>query len=133
MAVTNGTSVLLQIGGTTINATTNHTFSLSIDMIDVTTKDSSGHKEYIAGEDDATISLEGLYDPSATYSFSDLFAAATGKAAATLIFGLESIGAKAYQLSGLIMNLELSGAKNEAGTFTCEFQKSGAVTEITIT
>lgn len=132
MAVQNGTSVLLSIGGTTINATTNHDLNLSVDMIDVTTKDSAGSKEYIAGEDDATTTLEGNYDPAATYGWSELFAAAIGKAAGTLIFGLQANGSKAYQFSGLLMNLTLSGPKNAAGTWTAEFQKTGPITEITV-
>lgn len=133
MAVQNGTDVLLQVGGTLINATTNHELNLSVDMIDVTTKDSNGSKEYIAGEDDATITVEGNYDPAATYGWSELFTAITGKAAATLTFGLQESGDSAYRLSGLLMNLTLSGPKNEAGTWSAEFQKSGAITEVTLT
>lgn len=133
MAVQNGTDVLLKIGGTLINATTNHELNLTADMIDVTTKDSNGSKEYIAGEDDGTITVEGNYDPAATYSWSDLFAAFTGKASAALIFGLQETGDKAISLNGLLMNLSLSGSKNEAGTWTAEFQKTGAATEVTLT
>jgi len=133
MAVQNGTDVLLKIGGTLINATTNHEINLSVDMIDVTTKDSNGSKEYIAGEDDGTITVEGNYDPAATYGWSELFAALTGKASAALIFGLQDVSDTAYSLNGLLMNLTLSGPKNEAGTWSAEFQKTGAVTEITIT
>ena len=133
MAVQNGTDVLLEVGGVIVNATTNHDLNLSVDMIDVTTKDSSGSKEYIAGEDDATITIEGLYDPAATYSWSNLFAAITGKASATLTFGLQGSGDTAYRFAGFVMNLTLSGAKNEAGTFTAEFQKTGGIAEVTIT
>lgn len=133
MAVENGTDVLLQVGGTVVNATTNHDLNISVDMIDVTTKDSNGSKEYIAGEDDATITLEGLYDPAATYSWSNLFAAITGKASATLTFGLQDSGDKAYRFAGFVQNLTLSGPKNEAGSWTAEVQKTGSIAEVTIT
>ena len=133
MAVQNGTDILLQVGGVLVNATTNHDLNLSVDMIDVTTKDSNGSKEYIAGEDDATVTIEGLYDPAATYSWEELFAAITGKASATLTYGLQSSGDKAYRFAGFVMNLQLSGSKNEAGTFTAEFQKTGSISEVTLT
>lgn len=133
MAVKNGTDVLLQVGGTVVNATTTSSLDLSVDMIDVTTKDSSGSKEYIAGEDDATIQLEGFYDPAATYNFSQLFTAITGKASATLTFGLQESGDKAYRLSGFVSNLTLGGPKNEASTFTATFQKTGGISEVTLT
>jgi predicted secreted protein len=133
MAVTNGTSVLLEVGGVTINGTTSHDMSIITDMIDITTKDSSGSKEYIAGEDDGTISVEGKYDPAATYGFSQLFAAQLAKASATLTFGLQASSSKAYRMAGLIMSLTLSGPQNEAGTWTVELQKTGGVAEVTIT
>lgn len=133
MAVQNGTSILLQVGGTLVNATTNHDLNFDVDMIDVTTKDSNGSKEYIAGEDDATLTVEGNYDPAATYGWSELFAAATGKASATLTYGLQGSGDSAYRFAGFLMNLTLSGPKNEAGTWSAEFQKSGPIAEVTIT
>lgn len=133
MAVKNGTDILLQVGGTIVNATTNHTFDMSVDMIDTTTKDSNGSKEYIAGEDDATITVEGKYDPVATYSYSTIFTAIKAKAAVTLTFGLDQSGDKAYRMSGLMSNLSLNGPKNEAGTWTATYQKTGPVAEVTIT
>lgn len=133
MAVTNGTSILLSVGTTTINATTSHDLSIITDMIDVTTKDSNGSKQYIAGEDDATISIEGKYDPAATYAYSQLFAAQLAKSISTLTYGLQASSSKAYRMGGLLMSLTLSGPQNEAGTWSAEFQKSGPVAEVTIT
>jgi len=102
-------------------------------MIDVTTKDSNGSKQYIAGEDDATISIEGKYDPAATYAYSQLFAAQLAKSILTLTYGLQASSSKAYRMGGLLMSLTLSGPQNESGTWSAEFQKSGPVAEVTIT
>ena len=116
MAVTNGTSVLLEVGGVTVNGTTSHDMSIITDMIDVTTKDSNGSKEYIAGEDDGTISVEGKYDPAATYGFSQLFAAQLAKASAPLTFGLQ---ASSIQNGGFNYELNFIRPTKRSGNMDC--------------
>ena len=55
MAINNGTDVLIKVGGTAIDGQTNADFEWITDMLDATTKDSSGHKDKIAGEDTGTL------------------------------------------------------------------------------
>ncbi len=78
MAVKNGSSILLKIGNATFSGLTDNSFTYNVDTIDVTTKDSNGHKEYIAGEDDGDFSASALYDPTGTYSLQEIFV--TGQA-----------------------------------------------------
>ena len=130
MAVKNGTNVVVKIGSTLVNAVLTNSYDLGIDMIDVTTKDSAGNKEYIAGESDVTAQLEGNYDPDATYSFEQLHTAALAKTAVTVLYGLNESGATAYQFSALISNVTLTGNKNEAGGWTASIQRTGGTTEV---
>jgi predicted secreted protein len=62
---------------------------LSIDMIEITTKDSSGFKEYVAGEKGGTFQFEGLFEyetsvSSQGLSFDDLVTDALAGTAFTI-------------------------------------------------
>lgn len=132
MAVRNGDKILVNKGGVIINATISSDASFSWDMIDVTTKDSNQSKEYISGEDDATVSIEGLYDDAATEAFVDIYDFGAARTAVTIIFGLQETGNEAYQFSALLSDLSLSGPKNEAASWSATIQKTGPVTKVVI-
>lgn len=132
MSVQNGTNVLITIGGTTVNGTVSHSMDLPVDMIETTTKDSGGSKTYIAGEEDGTVTVECKYDDAATYGYSQAFAARNAKTSVTVIYGLQTTGKKAYQFDALISNVPHDAPQNDSATWTMELQKTGSVTEVTI-
>jgi hypothetical protein len=72
MAVINGNSLLLSIGGQTIGCTTNTTFSSQNEVIDVTCKDNDGAKENLSGGNTATITFEMFFNTDSTYGLSDI-------------------------------------------------------------
>jgi len=72
MAVLNGNSLLLSIGGSSIGCTTNTTFSSSNETIDVTCKDNDGAKSSLPGGNTASITFEMFYNPSSSYTVDDL-------------------------------------------------------------
>jgi len=74
MAVLNGNSLLLSIGGSSIGCTTNTTFSSSNETIDVTCKDNDGAKSSLPGGNTASITFEMFYNPSSSYTVDDLLA-----------------------------------------------------------
>lgn len=134
MAVKNGDDILISVAGTTIGATISADKSLTKDMIDVTTKDSNKNKEYIAGEGDGTATFEGKYDPNTSgYSYSQLFSAYDNGTEVAVIFGLNQVGDTAYSFQALVSDLSIAGPKNEASTFNGTLQKTGDITEITVT
>lgn len=58
MAVKNGSLIVLKLATEKVNGLTSNGIDFARDMIDVTTKDSTGNaKEYIPGEKGATISF----------------------------------------------------------------------------
>jgi len=128
MAVNNASDVLLKIGGTAVDATTNQDFEWVIDMLDATTKDSSGHKEYIAGEDGGTLSIEGKLDESDTLTADDLITTAQAKAAVAFIHGRTAGGAKTISGNCFISNVRISSPQNAPQTWTASMQITGNIT-----
>ena len=73
MAVFNGTNLGVYVGSTIIAAATDCSLSLNMDTIDITTKDSAGYRELLAGLRSGFLtSLEqsGGTEDTATYSAS---------------------------------------------------------------
>ena len=64
MAVKDGSNIWLMLAGSLVNAITDKSFESTVDEIEVTTQDSSNHKEFLAGEDSHTISFSLLDDES---------------------------------------------------------------------
>jgi predicted secreted protein len=72
MAVKNGNDVLLYVGDNAIGCLTNATFSSQREEIDVTCKDNDGARQVIGGGLTASITFEGFFNPSSTYTVTDL-------------------------------------------------------------
>ncbi len=134
MSVQNGTAILMSVEGNIIKGTTSHDLSLTADMIETTTKDSGGDKEYIAGERDGTVTVEGRYDDAASpVGYSELFAYYKAGTQLTCVYGLQAVGKKAYTFEAQISSLNNSAPENEAATFSVDLQITGGVTEVTLT
>lgn len=133
MAVRNGDLIKLVIAGNVLNAEVTNDWGVDVDEIDVTTKDSSGWKEFIAGEGSGQVNFEGKYDDAATYAYSQVFAAAKAKTAITAVYGLNQVGNTAYSFSVIVTNITLNGPKNDAATFSGTLRMTGEPTEITVT
>lgn len=132
MAVKNGSVILLKVGTAVFSGLTDNSFNYTVDTIDVTTKDSAGHKEYLAGEDDGDVSASALYDPSFTYSLDDIFTAAKAKAAVTIVFGGTTAGDEIITCSAIITNVSWGAPKNGASTVNASFKKTGDATKSTV-
>jgi predicted secreted protein len=106
---------------------------ISIDMIEVTEKDSGGFKEYIAGEKGGTFQFEGLveYDTSVSTqgdSFKDLMTSALAGTAFTIRWSSQSSGDEYFESSVLISNFSASAPNNAEATFSCTMQMTGTIT-----
>jgi len=124
--------VLIKKGSTIINGTLTSDLNVTYDMIDITTKDSNQSKEYLSGEDDATATVEGNYDPVATEGFEEIFDFGAARTAVTIIFGLQENGDVAFQFDALLSDLTLNGPKNEASNWSATMQKTGPISKVTI-
>jgi hypothetical protein len=128
MAVNNGSDVLLKLSTVTVDATTNQDFEWIIDMLDATTKDSSGHKEYIAGEDGGTISIEGKLDESDTLTADDLITTAQAKSSVAFVHGKVAGGSKTISGYCFISNVKISSPQNGVQTWSANMQITGNIT-----
>lgn len=128
MAVKNGSLILLKVGTATFSGLTDNSFTYNVDTIDVTTKDSAGHKEYIAGEDDGDFSASALYDPTGTYNLNDIFTAAKAKTAVTVLQGGAVSGDETVSSSCIITSVGWTNGKNAASGVSASFKKTGDVT-----
>jgi len=127
MGAKDGKSAILKIGSTQFTGLLSQDFQYQVDTIDVTSKDSSGHKNFIAGEDGGTMSLSSVYDPSGTYSLGEIFAAASGKTLVALYFGSVTSTEEYISASGIITSVKWGAPKNDKQTVDVDFQLSGLI------
>ena len=129
MAINNGLVYIVTAEGFKYAGQTSASADLVADMIEVTTKDSTGaYKEFIYGEKTGTISVEGLNDWADSDSVSRPLGQWINNTQVTVLFGYES-GGKQLSCEALISNVSITGAKNEAAGYSATLQITGAVTE----
>jgi predicted secreted protein len=107
--------------------------SLSTNTFETTCKDSAANAEYLAGTKSWTASVSGLLDYAATNGWEEMFTAWTNSTTVALVFQTGTVGDKKYSGSAIITSMNLNSSGNdEAVTWDCEFQGTGALTEATI-
>lgn len=137
----NGTliSIYKDVSGTLkkIANATSHSFDISKDMIDVTSKDSAGAKEFIAGEYGWTMNVEAIFEDDASVgasqqSFKDLATDLLAGTILTVVISTNVTGDEKYTGSAYFMSLALSAPNNDKATWTGQLQGTGALTVGTV-
>ena len=136
--VFNGTNLLVRIADdgvspATIGHSTSCTISFTNDMAAATTKDSSGYSEVIPAVRSAEISFDGLVD------YTDGAGGMTGgseiahklltRQKCDFSFGTAATGDSIYTGEGYISAAEISGAMEEAVTYSGTITVTGTITE----
>lgn len=133
MAIFNGTNLGVYIDGTIIAAATDCSLSLNMETIDITTKDSAGYRELLAGMRSGSISVSGLIDYQATDKDTvDLYTAWENRTSLTLKFSSEISSDTSFTASGFLTSLEQSGGTEDTATYSATFELTGQVTDATI-
>lgn len=134
MAVKNGTSILLKLATQVVDGTTSQTIDLSADMIDVTTKDSTGKsKEYIVGENGGTISVEGKWaESTSNYTVEELFDAWKAGTSLAFIVGETAVGSYTLSGNGYLSAFSWTAPRNGESTWSATLQITGAITRGTV-
>ena len=132
--VFNGTNLILKFHSTedseiAIGHSTSATMSLSADLPDATTKDSSGYNEVIAGTRTGEISFEGLvaYDDS-----NNAIEAADYLLARTKIywtFGTAETGDDVYSGAGYLNAVEMSAEMESPVTYSGSITVTGSISK----
>jgi TP901-1 family phage major tail protein len=134
MAIFNGTELGVYIDSTLIAAATDCSLSLSMETIDITTKDSAGWRELLAGTRSGSISCSGLIDYNdgdGNKDATDLFVAFENRTSLTLAFqkANEVAGDLAFTCTGFLTSLEQSGGTEDTATYSATFEISGVITD----
>lgn len=129
MAVINGNSVGVRVGGTLIGCLTGCTLESSREEIDVTCKDNSGDKAVLLGGTTTTVSFNGNWNPSSTYGLDDLFTIFTNATEVSLAFG-DSTNLTLYA-QAYLQSITWEGPLNAASTFSGKFVTTGTYSTTT--
>jgi hypothetical protein len=130
MAYSHGSKAVLKLNDGTLRDTspflTSVSFPKTIDTAEVTTLGDTA-KEYIVGLQDATISAEGIYDPTLDGYIANIVTA--GSAAFEYSPQGTTAGNVKYSGTAILTSYEIATAVDGAGTVSLELQVTGAVTK----
>ena len=134
MAIFNGTNLGVYISDTLIAAAQDVSLSLSMETIDITTKDSAGYRELLAGLRSGSMSCNGLIDyvDASNKDVTDLYAAWEARTELTLKFSSEITGDTSFTANGFLTSLEQSGGTEDTATYSATFELTGQVTDAVI-
>jgi len=140
MATFNGTKLGVYIGDdasptetwTIIAAAQDCSLSLSMEVIDTSTKDSNAWRSILPGMRSATMSVSGLIDYTATNkNVVDLFEAFDGRAKLHLRFSNAVGSDKRYECYGYLSSLEQSAGTEDTANYSATFEITGVISELT--
>jgi len=120
-----GKEIVLKIGGVLLVGRTTGSINFSADMLDATTADSGGWKEFISGEKNATISIGGLYDPEAAEGAEEAIGYLKSGAELIWYYGQTTPGGTYHTGDGLIASVSIQGDKNALASYSIELQNTG--------
>mgnify|MGYP003138774977 CR=1 FL=1 len=132
--VYNGTNLLLKFavdGSTpvTLGHTTSATLTITHDLPESTSKDSSGFQEVISGLRSGEISFEGLVDYTDTLNHDEIFTMVSNRSKVDFTFGTIITGDAVLSGEGFISNLEINADMESAVTFSGTIVTTGAITQ----
>lgn len=135
MAVFNATLLGVYVEDTLVAAAQDVSVSMSVETIDVTTKESNGYRELLGGLRSASFSVNGLidYTEATNESTADLATTLLARTAVTLKFSTEVPGDQSVSAEAICTSLELSGGTEDTATYSATFEATGDVTLAAIT
>lgn len=124
MAVINGTLMRLLLDGVAIAAAKSCTLNINTDTPDASSKSSGGWAQHIQGLRSWDVSFDGLYDPTGTLSFEQLYDEINGRT--SVVMELAQIdgtgGGEVYRgtasVTSVSINAEMEAPVTLSGTLT---------------
>lgn len=125
-----GTATVIKLNGVTIAYGKSAGFEKTSDMIDITSKNSGGDREFLPGNRAATMSFEGLFDAtiSSTAGYDLLETAQNAGTQVTALFGGPT--GSTYSYAAFISNLSRTAPEGDVETISCTIQCTGARTKV---
>lgn len=142
MATKKGTLVLIKVGTKLLVGQNSLSYSKVASMIEISSKTSGNHAEFVSGRIAETLAVGGIASSSkeATQAgYWELNDAIEAGAPVTVTFTeytteaatTEVVGAEEISVSALVSNLSWEAPDNDAITFSCDLQITGAPTRST--
>lgn len=124
--------MVLQFDNVAIVGRTTGSMSSTADMLDATTADSAGWKEFVSGEKNLNLTVGGLYDPEAAEGVSEALANMWQGNTLTWKYGQTTTGGTYWTGTGLISSVSIQGDKNTLTSYSIEIQNTGEPEELTV-
>jgi len=142
MAIFNGTDLVLKVQAVDGAAdefklmhSTSCTLSMNVDTIDVSTKDSQGWRDLLAGQKSFSLSADGLMDFASAGSSTDpdeLFTNMMGRNSVTFTFALDVQSGYKYTGSAWITSLEITGGVEDAPTYSISLEGTDEIEQASV-
>lgn len=129
--VFNATNLILKIESNTLGHSTSATLSLSNDLPEATTKDSSGFQEVIAGVISGEISFEGLVAYDDTLNAIELNDYLLARTQLTAVFGTTASGDDVYTAEGFLSSVENTADMESPASYSGSITLTGSITKST--
>jgi hypothetical protein len=129
--VFNATNLILKIESNTLGHSTSATLSLSNDLPEATTKDSSGFQEVIAGVISGEISFEGLVAYDDTLNATELNDYLLARTQLTAVFGTTTSGDDVYTAEGFLSSVENTADMESPASYSGSITLTGSITKST--
>lgn len=129
--VFNATNLILKIESNTLGHSTSATLSLSNDLPEATTKDSSGFQEVIAGVISGEISFEGLVAYDDTLNAIELNDYLLARTQLTAVFGTTTSGDDVYTAEGFLSSVENTADMESPASYSGSITLTGSITKST--
>jgi len=129
--VFNATNLILKIETNTLGHSTSATLSLSNDLPEATTKDSSGFQEVIAGVISGEISFEGLVAYDDTLNAVELNDYLLARTQLTCVFGTTASGDDIYTAEGFLSSVENTADMESPASYSGSITLTGSITKST--
>lgn len=129
-----GNEIMIYVDGTAIGYAKDGTLNINGETIDITSKNSAGWKQILAGLRSWGVDGSGLhvYD-DATTGFSDLFDLIDGKTEVSIKFTTAISGDEYLTGDAFLRTLSMETPNEEASTFSFSFEGNGALNKVTLT
>lgn len=123
-----GNKMLLYKDSVAFGCTTNASFTLTNDTVEVTCKDFDGKKQFELGAQDWNMSVGGIFQFD-NVGIDDLLDLAIAQTQFTIRFGTEVIGDFYLQGECLITNVQIDSPLNAPVTYSATLQGTGPITK----
>lgn len=123
-----GNAMIIYHEGVAIACTTEASFTLTNEQIEVTCKDNDGAKQYILGGQDWNFTVGGIFqfDNVGADLLTDM---AIDKETATIRFGTDVIGDFFLEGECIISTINITSPLNASVTYTATLQGTGPITK----